>query len=276
LFISGWEEVTGLKPTVCFLVVWSTLLKEFVVANLYDGGIIIMNYKKFVFGCSDVVGNLLRRSGVSIMSQLRNKALSIALTGLGLLGTTSLYISEAKAAPDPVFKSILQDIRNQLPRGMVMRLPSVLKLYNPQGERLVVYPDVEQRNRDSLNVILYSQPNCGGGRGSRSCFFGRLSVSQNLAEFENGLISKPLSNQILPGYRNRVCGIVARRNVTLTSIVKAISVDYDTCGASSGRSNWIIWQQNGLFFLVVVSNESVNIDIATSMASEPPISSGNP
>jgi hypothetical protein len=230
-----------------------------------------MNNMKVLFGSLNVVNNLFGVNRFGIITRFRNKSLTLSLTVLGLIGTTSVYLPEANAAPDPVFSPILQDIRDKLPRGMVMRLPSVLRLYDYQGQKITVYPDAEQRNRDELSVILYSQPNCGGGRGGRSCFFGRLSVSQNLTEFENNLISNPISKETQRGYPNRICGIVTRRNLALNSITQAISVDYDTCGASSGRSNYIIWKQDGLFFLVTAGSEARNTDIATSMANEPPI-----
>jgi hypothetical protein len=177
--------------------------------------------------------------------------------------------SGAIAAPDSVFNPILRDIQNQLPRGMVMRLPSVLRVYDTTG-RTSVYPAVKVSNDGSgLSVFFYAQPQCE----FRACMRGRLSVSKGLASFEKSLVSDPISNQSHPNQPNRFCGIISRKVITLKDSVEAFSVDFDTCGVSSGRFNSIIWNQDGYYFYVSVGNGTTNVDIARSMANETPIRS---
>lgn len=60
----------------------------------------------------------------------------------------------ASAEPASMFRPIIREIQNQLPRGWVMRLPSRVNISdNP------LYPEVVAL-REEFAVFLNSQPNC--------------------------------------------------------------------------------------------------------------------
>lgn len=190
----------------------------------------------------------------------------VLITALAIASQT--LVLQVTAAPDSVFNPVLQDIRNQLPSGMVMRLPSGSKFFDYQGQKKVVYPTaVSQNGANGLNVFLSSTPNCG----SRSCGYGYLKVSKSLDEFENSLFTKPISNQMHPSQPGRICGIVSKKEVSLNKSINAMSFNLDTCGASSGKYELVIWKQDGYFFVVSVG--ASNLNVARSMANEPPIRS---
>jgi hypothetical protein len=86
------------------------------------------------------------------------------------------------AEPASIFRPILRDIQNQLPRGWVMRLPSAVNLSdNP------LYSQVVTTIPGEFAVFLNSQPNCT----ARSCQFGIITVAQDSA-YANSLPSKPI------------------------------------------------------------------------------------
>jgi hypothetical protein len=190
---------------------------------------------------------------------------SLSFATVLIVGNWSVLI--ANASPDPVFNTILQDIQSKLPNGMVMRLPSVLKGYGYQGSRIALYPIRVIANKDSLAITLHAIPDCL----AYSCYYGSLKVTANDSRESNWIFIEPISRQNAPR-RNKKCGILSREAITLNGSIKAVSVVKDYCGADTGKRSYIAWKQDGYTFVVNAGSSTSNgIEIANSMASEPPI-----
>ncbi|MGB5962594.1 MAG: hypothetical protein WBG73_18150 [Coleofasciculaceae cyanobacterium] len=182
--------------------------------------------------------------------------MSLGIFGAGVLAKPQSTIAE----PAPIFKPILRDIQNQLPRGMAMRLPASLELINFQGKRITIYPTLEPSRRGELRISLNTTPNCQ----AHSCQFGYIAAFQ-----QN-------SNNYHLGLRSRGVPITLRKNVS------GVYVYVDIRGASTTPYALVIWNQNNLSYLVslpfspglsVAQNKQLIINIATSMANEPLIKS---
>ena len=192
-------------------------------------------------------------------------------TGLSLFGALCLSPFEAKAVPDPVFNPILGNIQNSLPRGMVMRLPSKLRLYGYQNRRIYVYPKIQRSDTDELAIALHSEPDCQ----ANYCLLGFLTVEKVIDPYFKALITEEIGSW-KPYKTNRNCGVIKRKNVSLVNSIQGILVEHDRCGNGSlNRSSSFIWKQDGYFFTVRIGTHKLNsiVDIARSMASEPPIRS---
>ena len=159
------------------------------------------------------------------------------------------------AAPDPIFKPILSGIGNRRPTGnMVMRLPSLLRLYDYQNKLVTVYPEVQSLGNNGLKINLNTNSNCN----YRACYFGRIMAYKDLGAMKSdgsggfvyNLLSAPIGKPYLPTQPNRVCGLVSRKIEMLNGFTKAAVVEYDLCGASEGRVSSVIWQQDKTVFIV--------------------------
>jgi hypothetical protein len=181
----------------------------------------------------------------------------------------------ANAEPDPIFNPILSAIGNRRPSGnMVMRLPSVLRLYDYQNKLVTVYPEVQSLRNAGLYITFSTQPKCG----SRSCYFGGIRAYKDLGAMKSEdygkwvykLLSDQMGRPYLPTQPNRVCGIVSRKIEPLNKSIKAAVVEYDTCGVSSGRYTSVIWQQDTTVFVVQLGDKN-SVDVSKSMANESPV-----
>ncbi|MFB8788084.1 MAG: hypothetical protein U7123_04385 [Potamolinea sp.] len=192
---------------------------------------------------------------------MKGRSLFGLMVSLGILGTGVLAKPQATIAePAPIFKPILRDIQNQLPRGMVMRLPASLELINFQGKKITIYPILEPYKSGEFRISLVTQPDCQ----ARACQFGYIAAFQkNVDNYHLGLRSRGVP-------------------ITLGEKVSGVYVYVDIRGASSTTYGLAIWEQNNLTFLVslpfnsnlnLAQNKQLIINIATSMANEPPIKS---
>jgi hypothetical protein len=181
---------------------------------------------------------------------------SLAIAGVSLLSR----LQPATSAPAPTFRPILRDIQNQLPRGMVMRLPASLELTDFQGKKITMYPILEPYRRGEFRLSLVTEPSCQ----ARYCQIGYIAAFQKNQNSDN------------PHLAQRSSGVP----VNLGEKVRGVYVAVDSRGASSGPYGLVIWEQNNLTFLVslpfnpnltLAQNKQKIIDIATSMANEPPI-----
>jgi hypothetical protein len=164
--------------------------------------------------------------------------ISFAILGFGSF--TKLQF--ANAAPAPIFQPLIRDIRNQLPRGMIMRLPAFLP---PSSTKL--YPSIDSGD-GYFTVVLGSQPGCN----FNACLTGSISVARPNSDPGND-------------WQNGT-------PVTLGSRIRGFYSSYSTM--SGGETRSITWEQNGMIFDVssrLMSRRQL-IDIATSMTNEPPIS----
>ncbi|MCU0547420.1 MAG: hypothetical protein MUE44_35540 [Oscillatoriaceae cyanobacterium Prado104] len=181
---------------------------------------------------------------------------SLAILGVGILTRNQ----PATAEPAPIFRPLLRDIQAQLPRGMVMRLPVSIPYHSlpPANSNNTLYPYLYSKNGE-LGITLYYFPKCR----ANSCFAGEFIVSK------------------LDDYKSKLETIAKWpcANATSVNIKPGIKGVYTNirCGGSGDGSQTIFWKQNGLTFsaqLRAAANiKQELLEIATSMASEPPIKS---
>lgn len=184
------------------------------------------------------------------------KWIIVFLVSLSLLGTSLLSKPQsANAAPARIFRPILREIQNQLPRGMRMRLPNFFP--NPPrdipGYRPEIIPD-PQSGYFAIMLAISSCPPPAPG----ACDMGRLYVTRP----SNSNASQWLQEAKRKGAR-----------INLKNRVVGFYISYTN--PTRGLMREIIWEQNGMIFGVMsrsMSQEQV-INIAKSMANEPPIRS---
>jgi hypothetical protein len=190
---------------------------------------------------------------------MKKRSLFGLMVSLAVLGVGSLTrLQPATSAPAPSFRPILRDIQNQLPRGMVMRLPASLELIDFQGKKITIYPILEPYRRGEFRISLNTTPNCQ----AHFCQFGYIAAfQQNSKNYHLGLRSRGVP-------------------ITLGEKVSGVYVYVDIRGASTTPYGLVTWEQNNLSYLVslpfspgltLAQNKQLIINIATSMANEPPI-----
>ncbi len=185
---------------------------------------------------------------------MKRHLLLLIIVSLTVLGRSSLTAAE----PAPIFRPVVRDIQNQLEPGMVMRLPASLEILGVNGN-ITLYPILEPRAGE-FRISLVSQPNCQG----RFCQVGYIAAL--LQGNENPHLN--LRSQGIP--------------ITLKPEVRGVYVYVDIRGASSVPYGLVIWEQDSFNFIVSLSysprltleqNKNKIIDVAASMANEPPIES---
>ncbi len=219
--------------------------------------------------------------------------ITLVCTVLGVCCLTKAQT--ANAEPASMFRPILREIQTQLPRGWVMRLPSRV---NISENRL--YPEVAATIREEFAVFLNSRPNCK----ARFCFFGIITVAQN-STYANNLRSQPIFSQqdivrvraikqrdsqtwtesdkeLL---RRSERAVLERTPIALKQGIEGLFIVQSGAGASTPPGVSVLWKQDGLDFRAsmgvrldrdgrVTQRDLSNlIDLAISMADEPPIQS---
>ncbi|MCC3408038.1 MAG: hypothetical protein JGK17_21110 [Microcoleus sp. PH2017_10_PVI_O_A] len=216
-----------------------------------------------------------------------------------VLGTGYLTKPQTvNAAPASLFTPIIREVKNQIPRGWVMRLPSSVNISNTK-----LYPEVITTIPGEFAVFLNSQPNCM----TRSCYFGVIAVAKN-SEYANSLRSKHIfSKTYLPrvrairqrDYQTRTeseqrllnsldMAVLERTPITLKPGIQGVFIVQNGGGASTPPSLHVLWKQDGLNYrasikggfdydrsAVIQSQKSALINLAISMAKESPIKSAN-
>ena len=184
----------------------------------------------------------------------RRSTLMSFMLSLGVIS----FLQPANAAPAPAFRPILQSIRDQLPEGMVMRLPSFLYLYGGPGIKRNEYANLESYQANELRISVTSQPNCG----ARACQNGYIAVLKSSLEDAHVKFLRSDSESILH-----------RDMITLAKGVKGTYIFVNMRGASGGSYHAVLWEQDGLTFVVsgVLPDKQGVIEIAKSMAKEPPV-----
>ncbi len=202
------------------------------------------------------------------------------------------------AAPASMFTPIIRDIKNQIPRGWVMRLPSSVNLSN-----IKLYPQVITNSPGEFAVWLNSWPNCM----DRSCQFGVIAVAKD-SEYADNLRSKHIFSKT---YMQRIKAIrkrdsktwtesdikllissdmvvLERTPITLKPGIQGVFIVQNGGGVSTPPSLHVFWKQDGLNYratikggfdydrsVVFQSQKSALINLAVSMAKESPIKSAN-
>lgn len=201
----------------------------------------------------------------------------------------------ASAEPAPMFRPIIREIQNQLPRGWVMRLPSSVNISdNP------LYAKVVTTSSAHFAIFLNSQPNCK----ARVCQFGIITVAQN-STYANNLRSQPIFSQqdivrvraikqrdsqtwtesdkeLL---RRSGMAVLERTPIALKQGIEGLFIVQSGAGVSTPPGASVLWKQDGLNYRasrgvrldrngrVTQRDRSNLIDLAISMANEPPIKS---
>jgi tetratricopeptide (TPR) repeat protein len=184
----------------------------------------------------------------------RSTIISLMLT-LGVVG----FRQPANAAPAPAFRPILQSVQNQLSEGMVMRLPAFLYVYGGPGMKQAAYASLAPYQSNTLRVKVTAQPNCQ----ANACSRGYIAVFRSTSEDSHVQFLRSESRLILH-----------RDPITLAKGVKGTYIFVDIKGGLSNRPyHVVLWEQDGLTFVVsgVLPDKEGMIEIAKSMASEPPI-----
>lgn len=216
-----------------------------------------------------------------------------------VLGACYLTQSQTvNAAPASIFTPILRDIKNQIQRGWVMRLPSSVNFSN-----IKLYPQVITTIPGEFAVWLNSRPNCM----DRSCQFGVIAVAKN-SEYADNLRSKPIFSktdlQRIRAIRQRGSqtrteseikllissdmAVLERTLITLKPGIQGVFILQNGGGASTPPSLHVLWKQDGLNYratikggfdydrsVAIQSQKSALINLAISMAKESPIKSAN-
>ena len=202
------------------------------------------------------------------------------------------------AAPASIFTPIIRDIKNQIPRGWVMRLPSSVNISNTK-----LYPQVITTIPGEFALFLNEQPNCI----SRACYFGVIAVAKD-SEYADNLRSKPIFSktnmQRIRAIRQRdyqtrtesetkllmssEMAVLERTPITLKPGIQGVFIVQNGGGASTPPSLHVFWKQDGLNYratikggfdyersVVIQSQKSALINLAVSMAKESPIKSAN-
>jgi hypothetical protein len=174
---------------------------------------------------------------------------SLAVLCCGYLLTPNRAIAE----PDAMFQPILGEIRDRLPEGMVMRLPSEIEVIGANGV-IPLYAKIISSNSSELLLGFYSQPDCQAG-------FCQIGITLS--------VSKPDA-----AARSRIS---SGSPITLKEGIVGTYIYIDVQGVTRIPYNIIVWEQDGLIYSVRLPSldrerdkENI-IKIAKSMANELPI-----
>jgi len=202
------------------------------------------------------------------------------------------------AAPAFIFTPIIRDVKNLIPRGWVMRLPSSVNISNTK-----LYPQVITSIPGEFAVWLNSQPNCM----DRSCQSGVIAVAKN-STYADNLRSKPIFSKTSlqrvkaikqRNYQTRTeseytllnnseMAVLEKTPITLKPGIQGVFIVQNGGGASTPPSLHVLWKQDGLNYratikggfdydrsVAIQSQKSALINLAISMAKESPIKSAN-
>lgn len=166
------------------------------------------------------------------MIRLSTGLLSIALT------------LPVQAEPAPVFQPVLDEIRQQLPDGMIMRLPATLPNVSDS-----LYPFIISDEK-GLRVYLSTDPTCN----QPDCTVGGIAA---MLPEEFARWSRKLEDS------------------TSINLPDGIQGHYFTIGQGDHADQYLLWQQDGTGFVIGADIRAISqpdlMQIAASMVSEPPI-----
>ncbi|MEO0826860.1 MAG: hypothetical protein AAFX95_10050 [Cyanobacteria bacterium J06639_16] len=170
------------------------------------------------------------------------------------IGLTALFVglstafATANAAPDPVFDSVIDDIRSELPEGWQFRLPSEMPLDSE------IYPFVSEASDTKLVVSLGITPDCT----SADCTIGVIGA------VDAGASSWPPEGES-----------VTPVDLGQDELGQDLEGYYLLQGEGTATNQLVMWQQDGLLYGIVTVADALPqeqlVAVASSMASEPPI-----
>ncbi|MEL6854571.1 MAG: hypothetical protein AAFO83_05625 [Cyanobacteria bacterium J06607_13] len=152
----------------------------------------------------------------------------------------------ANAAPDPVFDTAIDDIREALPEGWQFRLPSTLL---SDGE---LYPFVSESSETTLVISFGVTPDCAAS----NCTIGMFGATDSEEELSGW-----------PPEGNNVSSFEVGDRLQGYHLVR---------GAGQGANRLVMWRQDGLTYAIATLAEALTedqlIEVARSTAFETPIS----
>ncbi|MEL6453111.1 MAG: hypothetical protein AAFQ40_00155 [Cyanobacteria bacterium J06623_5] len=169
-----------------------------------------------------------------------------ALVALATL-FTGVWVSVpmANAAPDPVFDTAIDDIRQALPEGWQFRLPSTLL---SEGE---LYPFVSESSDTTVVISLGVTPDCAAS----NCTIGMFGATDS----EEALSSWPPEGN----------------SVSTFEMGDRLEGYHLVQGAGPGANRLVMWRQDGLTYAIATLAEAMTeaqlIEVARSTAFETPI-----
>jgi hypothetical protein len=164
-----------------------------------------------------------------------------------------LGINLGSGAPAPMFTPILSAMRQQLPRGMSMRLPISIPMIDFEGKEMApLYANLEPYRNGMFRVSINSMPDCI----SRACQLGYI------ATYHPNATEQQLSDSHI-SYRN------SGQRIKLGNGVEGVYAQVYSDGASSGNYGLVIWKQNNQWYVVSLGNDRhLNIGVARSMVGQ--------
>ncbi|MEL7223261.1 MAG: hypothetical protein AAGL17_00010 [Cyanobacteria bacterium J06576_12] len=169
---------------------------------------------------------------------------------------------QAFAVPAEPLQAILDDVKAQLPSGMVMRLPTQAAV---EGVQEALYATVERTDEGELRIDLGSYPNCT----ARACMRGYFSSTPAGVEHPREAYAREFE--------------IGRAPITLTDGVVGHYITVE----GVRQHSYVLWQQDGQTYVVSIAPKyQPTLDgltpaqsarqrvlyFAISMAMEPPIS----
>ncbi|MGB3653677.1 MAG: hypothetical protein WBA41_21015 [Rivularia sp. (in: cyanobacteria)] len=169
----------------------------------------------------------------------------ILLSGFAIASSLFCYIPTAEAEPAAIFKPLIKDIRNQLPKGLSMRLPAYLP-----ASPIKLYPYIES-DSSSFVVNITFKPNCSSG-----CTVGAIAALT------------PEKAKNFPPQKVKTTSI---------NLSNGIRGQYFTYGNDKNKVRYLAWNQDGQKFAIAILAEATSqkelINIAQSAIDEAPIKS---
>ncbi|MEM6402963.1 MAG: hypothetical protein AAF757_22505 [Cyanobacteria bacterium P01_D01_bin.116] len=147
--------------------------------------------------------------------------------------------------PADIIKPLVEDIKQQLPSGLSMRLPS----YIPTSDT-PIYPFVTT-DETGLKVNIGIKPDCASSQNPNSCIIGAIA-----AVAPKAVKSWPPKGD----------------NLQRVNLDNGISGFFFTRGKGDEEVSFVAWEQDnqkfGIFVLSVVTSKKEMLDIAKSMTGE--------
>lgn len=155
------------------------------------------------------------------------------------------YTPSVNAEPADMFKPVIDDIKQQIPSGLSMRLPS----YIPPSDT-PMYPFVEADEK-GLRVNIAIKPDCASSASPNSCIIGAIAA----------VAPKAVKNWPPKGDN--------RQRVNLDN---GVSGFFFTRGKGEAKLNYVAWEQDkqtfGIVALAEVASQKEILEIAKSMTGE--------
>ena len=179
---------------------------------------------------------------------MQNQWLIQSLIGtLGIGAGLLLLSAPAIAEPAPILRPLLNDIRRELPKDLLIRLPASLPDSSTE-----LYPYLDSDNH-RLSILFGTTPDCATSKHPNQCTIGGLGIF--LRDFE--------------GWRSKA------DRMTPINIGNGIQGHTFTRGKGRSTNRLITWEQEGVRYVVgaieALTSQDELLAIAQSMVTEPPI-----